>query len=44
MLINFKLQTNTDGVDLLSAEVIDGVSYLISKNAVSGNRKATILG
>lgn len=38
-----KLQTNTDGVDLLSAEVIGGVTYLVGKGVLSAARKAEIL-
>lgn len=38
-----KLQTNTDGVDLLSAEVIGGVTYLEGKGVLTPARKAEIL-
>ena len=38
-----KLQTNTSGIDLMSAETIGGVAYLASIGVITAARKVEVL-
>lgn len=43
-LLVFKIQTNRDGFDLLSADVQGGLAYLVSKGLLAAGRPAQISG